>query len=264
LGSIKINGIEFGVTKDLMYGTPPSEDPLKLQPKDQGDLSQHSIYPTYFGEFIFNFDPTRKSGLFNTEDHPGLESTSEEDGKPSMYWKSFDIDVSGLVNGYAIHFDLYNTTSISQSCTDLDDDQKMLSDDQKKYDDDKKTLEDDKKRLDKDRKSLEEDLKKYGPDHQKVKDDQKKLGDDEEKYDADKKKCDTGKKKLEEGKKKRLDDEGQCTSFTDININAFAPFSHDAESSKDRDPKPVPEPTTLALLGIGLIGLGAARKRRAV
>ena len=64
------------------------------------------------------------------------------------------------------------------------------------------------------------------------------------------------------GKKK-----GQCKTWndkpilgytiTDIDVNSFAPFSHDAESSQSK----VPEPGTLLLLGSGLIGLAGFSRR---
>ena len=39
----------------------------------------------------------------------------------------------------------------------------------------------------------------------------------------------------------------------DLDINAFAPFSHDAET--------VPEPGSLLLFGIGMVGLAGARRK---
>ena len=45
----------------------------------------------------------------------------------------------------------------------------------------------------------------------------------------------------------------------DIDVNKFAPFSHDAEGIHKN---PVPEPSTLILLGIGLAGVAIMRRRK--
>ena len=53
--------------------------------------------------------------------------------------------------------------------------------------------------------------------------------------------------------------------ITNVDVGDFAPFSHDAETVPSDIPVPpqgfVPEPQTLALFGLGLIGLIAARRK---
>ena len=71
---------------------------------DSGDLPSHSIYKTYFAEFEFKFDPDQQIAAYNTQD-----------GSPAhgqMYNVEFDVDLSNLLPGYDIHFDLYNTKSV--------------------------------------------------------------------------------------------------------------------------------------------------------
>lgn len=55
-------------------------------------------------------------------------------------------------------------------------------------------------------------------------------------------------------------------STTDLDVNKFAPFSHDAEGFGGRTPEfaPVPDSgSSLALMGIGLLGLAVGARRRA-
>ena len=49
--------------------------------------------------------------------------------------------------------------------------------------------------------------------------------------------------------------------ITDIDVDEFAPFSHDAEGTR-QEPAPVPEPGTMMLLGAGFLGLAIYGKRR--
>ena len=83
-----------------------------------GDLPTHSIFPTYFSEFGFTFLEANKASPVNVQDNASLAgvdfgynpTTSAKDpngqtvtGLPSRW------DVSGVADGYSIHFDLYNT-----------------------------------------------------------------------------------------------------------------------------------------------------------
>lgn len=166
-GSFKINGSTVNVTGDMVYGTPPIETYLAFDP---GDLSKHSIFPTYFAEqsFTFSGPNSGQSGVYNTQDHAGWGPQAGT----GMYYKKFDLDVSGLSAGEGIHFDFYNEALVTY-CS-------------------KKS--------------------------------------------------------------------GVCSS-TDVDVNQFAPFSHDAQGMVSS----VPEPETYAMLlaGLGLMGFVARRRKTA-
>jgi hypothetical protein len=104
-GSFKINDTTINVTTDMSYGNPPLETALAHDP---GDLAPHGIFPTYFAELSLSFAGASQSGIYNTQDEPG----SGPHSGTGMYYVKFDVDVSGLLPGLGIHFDLYNTKLI--------------------------------------------------------------------------------------------------------------------------------------------------------
>jgi hypothetical protein len=103
LGSFTYNSNTVNVTSDMTYGTPPID--AFSSSYDPGDLPKHGMFPTYFKEVGFSFASTSQSGAFNTQDHP----TWGPQAGSGMYYNLFSIDTTNLADGYAIHFDLYNT-----------------------------------------------------------------------------------------------------------------------------------------------------------
>jgi len=101
-----INGTEtlitVNVTADMVYGVPPLESNLA---HDAGDLSKHSIYETYFKEIAFNFSNSLKTAQYDAET---AGKTALPNGSGNMFYVPFLVDVSGLKEGYGIHFDLYS------------------------------------------------------------------------------------------------------------------------------------------------------------
>jgi hypothetical protein len=103
-GSFTVNGTHVDVTADMAYGTPPSEFNTAFDP---GDLSTHSIYPTYFFEYGFYFNPAKTTSDYNVQDDAGRGIA----GAGDLFYQTFALDVSGLNAGAGLHFDLYDETT---------------------------------------------------------------------------------------------------------------------------------------------------------
>ena len=86
---------------NMFYGTPPSTDP--------GELPSHGMFPTYYWEYGFTFASAPSAQAYDVQDAavPHTGPVTWDSGK-KMYYMAFDIDTSGLMAGYAVHFDLYS------------------------------------------------------------------------------------------------------------------------------------------------------------
>ena len=91
-----------GVGDDAMkYGTPPLEDFLK-----QNDLPSHDVFETYFDQYSFELNLDNTATLYNSMVTPGGPT---DDPEGTLYYQAFEVDVSGLISPYQMHFDLYTT-----------------------------------------------------------------------------------------------------------------------------------------------------------
>lgn len=93
LGSFVFAGQTIDVTADMVYGVPP------IVAADD-DLQSHGIFETYFAEFAFTFSAAQTKAAYNVQD--------DTSARGSLYFKDFEVDVSGLADGYGLHFDLYH------------------------------------------------------------------------------------------------------------------------------------------------------------
>jgi hypothetical protein len=100
---------------DLVFGNPPFEASLD---KDPGDLSSHSIFPTYFAEVGFKFTTSKTTTPYNVQDTPN-GFTPATTG--SMFYQDFNVNITGLADGYDLHFDLYDEVVKSGGDIDVDD-----------------------------------------------------------------------------------------------------------------------------------------------
>jgi len=103
---------------DMVYGTPPIENANFLQPHDGGDLGGHGVYPTLFAEYEFNFSSLQKSASVNTQDVTGSDPTSNPGN--DLFYMLFNVDVTNLLAGFNLHFDLYNSVVAGRRTGDID------------------------------------------------------------------------------------------------------------------------------------------------
>lgn len=107
IGSFDFDGTTVNVTGDMTYGTAPLETYLIMQGWDANDLPKHGIYPSYFKEFAFTFDPANQINPYNTQDRAISGDPISLSGS-GMYYAAFTIDSSMLDATYGLHFDLYS------------------------------------------------------------------------------------------------------------------------------------------------------------
>ena len=89
------------IVGDMKYGTPPIE--AYLQSKD---LPSHGIYETYYHEYSFKLQDILNNTAtpYNSQ---VIQGGPTYNPTGTLYYQAFDVDVSGLIHGYAMHFDLY-------------------------------------------------------------------------------------------------------------------------------------------------------------
>jgi hypothetical protein len=104
LGSVIFNGEEITITDEMTFGIPPID--AYVGNKDD-ELQKHGIFPTYFKEFQFNFDPSKTTAIYNAETQTGVNPTTIAGS--DLAYSLFNVKTAGLADGYEVHFDLYKT-----------------------------------------------------------------------------------------------------------------------------------------------------------
>lgn len=101
LGSFSVNGENVNVTADMSFSTPDG-------------IAPHGVFPTYHRQFQFAFDLDQEATPYNVQDDEGVPVPDDGTG---FLWQAFDVDLSGLADGYTIHFDLIGTYGVRQGQT---------------------------------------------------------------------------------------------------------------------------------------------------
>lgn len=102
-GSFTVDGTAYDIN-NMVYGTPP----LDLYDGDpEAGLGSHSIYDTFYLQLVVDFTAGNTSGTYNVQDNPG--EIGNNIGGTGSFFDTFEIDVSGLLDGFDLHFDLYDS-----------------------------------------------------------------------------------------------------------------------------------------------------------
>jgi hypothetical protein len=110
-GSFKIGTTSYDTT-DFLYGVPPVETMLTRQP---GDLQTHSVFPTLFMELDVDWLTGQTRAGVDVQTTAGTNPTANPGN--ALYWLGWNFDVSGLLAGYQLHFDLYGVTCTGTTTT---------------------------------------------------------------------------------------------------------------------------------------------------
>jgi hypothetical protein len=98
-GSFVLDGMTYDVSDDMIYGNPPALEA-------SADLAPHGVFPTYYLETPFTFANADTIQPYDVD--PDGDQTAGPQFE--MYYVPFQIDASGIVGGYNLHFDLYYIT----------------------------------------------------------------------------------------------------------------------------------------------------------
>jgi len=103
---------------DMVYGTPPVDS---VETNPDSELGPHNIFETFYIEIAFTFDDLLTRDLVNTQDTTGSDPTANDpgDGSGALFYQTFSVDVSGLLQDFELHFDLYNTVVSSRNSEDI-------------------------------------------------------------------------------------------------------------------------------------------------
>jgi len=113
LGTFTFAGETIDMARDpeVRWGAPPEE--LLAGTTSVGtDLPDHGIFSTYFIEFDVKFNSANQLAPYNVQDTVGDPAGFPGSG---LYYQEFAVNVSGMDEGYGIHFDLYQVESVIHS-----------------------------------------------------------------------------------------------------------------------------------------------------